>query len=66
MLYNNTTINIQKLNSQNQISQNFLFEKGKAEEEKKDILLKDKKNSYRQYKLFKIIFKLQIKYNNKT
>ena len=43
MLYNNSTINIQKLNSQNQISQNFLFEKGKEEEEKKDILLKDKK-----------------------
>ena len=37
-----------------------------SEEEKKDILLKDKKNSYRQYKLFKIMFKLQIKYNNKT
>ena len=44
MLYNNTKINIQKINSQNQMSQNFLFEKGKEE---KDILLKDKKNSCR-------------------
>ena len=48
MLYNNTKINIQKINFQNQMSQNFLFEKGKEEEEKKDILLKDKKkNSFR-------------------
>ena len=71
MLYNNTTINIQKLNSQNQISQNFLFEKGKEEEEKKDILLKDKKkihldsiNCLKSCSSYKL--NITIKYNKET